>query len=198
MASGHGADRLSACRDLGYYPGLVFITPCPPSPGAGEHFQPTDRLGDNTMFSVHSKPNGLKSGRRIADQDIIRKVGAEHRLRSTRTWTRTNPVLAMLPSGEYTLTTRDNIASQTGECGEAREVLRLFQALLPDQTRVLGADHPDTRMTRNNIAAWTGECGDTHEALRLFEALLPDQTRVLGADHPDTRRTLSRFRNFQQ
>src|SRR6185437_9823703 len=130
MASGHGTNRVSARRDLGNYPDLVFITPCPPSPGAGEHFQPTDRLGDNTMFSIHSKPNGPKPGRRLADQDIIRKVGAEHRLRSTRTWTRTNPVLAMLPSGEYTLTTRDNIASQTGECGEAREVLRLFQALL--------------------------------------------------------------------
>src|SRR6185437_11045408 len=79
----HGTNRVSARRDLGNYPDLVFITPCPPSPGAGEHFQPTDRLGDNTMFSIHSKPNGPKPGRRLADQDIIRKVGAEHRLRYT-------------------------------------------------------------------------------------------------------------------
>jgi hypothetical protein len=72
MASGHGTDRLSACRDLGYYPGLVFITPCPPSPGAGEHFQPTDRLGDSTMFSIHSKPNGP---RQTADSQIRTSSG---------------------------------------------------------------------------------------------------------------------------
>jgi len=44
-----------------------------------------------------------------------------------------------------------NIAAWTGECGDAREALRLFQALLPDQTRVLGADHPGTLRTHNRI-----------------------------------------------
>jgi hypothetical protein len=39
-------------------PGLVLIAPCPPPSGTGEHFQPADWLGDSTMFSVHSKPNG--------------------------------------------------------------------------------------------------------------------------------------------
>ena len=56
----------------------------------------------------------------------------------------------------------------TGEVGDAREALRLFAELLPDQERVLGRDHPDTLMTRNNIAHWTGEVGDAREALRLF------------------------------
>jgi hypothetical protein len=36
-------------------------------------------------------------------------------------------------------------------CGDAREALRLFQALLPDRVRVLGADHPDTLTTNNWI-----------------------------------------------
>src|SRR5712675_182886 len=58
MASSHGTDRVSARRDLGNNPGLVLIAPCPPPSGTGEHFQPPDRLGDSTMFSVHSKPNG--------------------------------------------------------------------------------------------------------------------------------------------
>ena len=74
----------------------------------------------------------------------------------------------------------------TGQCGDAREALRLFQALLPDRERVLGPDHPETLRTRNNTAHWTGECGDAREALRLFQALLPDQERVLGPDHPET------------
>ena len=37
--------------------------------------------------------------------------------------------------------------------GDAREALRLFAELLPDQERVLGRDHPDTLRTRDNIAA---------------------------------------------
>ena len=90
------------------------------------------------------------------------------------------------PDHPDTLTTRHNIAFWTGEVGDAREALRLFTELLPDQERVLGRDHPDTLTTRNNIATWTGEVGDAREALRLSRALLPDQERVLGRDHPDT------------
>ncbi len=73
--------------------------------------------------------------------------------------------------------------------GDSRAALELFEGLLPDQLRVLGADHPDALTTRNNIAGWTGEVGDSRAALELFEGLLPDQVRVLGADHPDTLRT---------
>jgi hypothetical protein len=78
------------------------------------------------------------------------------------------------------------IAHWTGLCGAAGAARRLFKALLPDQERVLGADHPETLRTRSNIAGWTERCGAARAALRLFEALLPDQERVLGADHPDT------------
>ena len=58
MASSHGTDRVSARRDLGNNPGLILIAPCPPPSGTSEHFEPADWLGDSTMFSVHSKPNG--------------------------------------------------------------------------------------------------------------------------------------------
>src|SRR5664279_6036139 len=58
MASSYCTDRISARRDLSNNSRLVFITPCPPSPSTGEHFQPADRLDDSIMFSVHSKPNG--------------------------------------------------------------------------------------------------------------------------------------------
>src|SRR6185437_7594123 len=78
MASGHGTNRVSARRDLANYLDLVFITPCPPPSGAGEHFQPADRFRDSTMFSIHSKPNVPRADRRIADQDSNRKVGAEN------------------------------------------------------------------------------------------------------------------------
>ena len=90
------------------------------------------------------------------------------------------------PDHPATLTTRNNIAGWTGQCGDAAEALRLSAALLPDQERVQGPDHPATLTTRNNIAFWTGRCGDAAEALRLSAALLPDQERILGPDHPDT------------
>ena len=74
-----------------------------------------------------------------------------------------------------TLTTRGNIATWTGECGDAAGALRLYQELLPDRVRVLGPRHPDTLATRSHIALWTGQCGDAAGALRLFQELLPDR-----------------------
>jgi hypothetical protein len=72
MASSHGTDRISARRDLGNDPGLVLIAPCPPPSSTGEHFQPADWLGDSTMFSVHSKPNGQNQ---TADSQIRTSSG---------------------------------------------------------------------------------------------------------------------------
>jgi Tetratricopeptide repeat/NACHT domain len=97
--------------------------------------------------------------------------------------------IALGPENEYTLATRNNIASWTGRTGKRDEALRLFRELLPDQTRTLGSDHPSTLLTRNNIANWTAETGSWNEALRSFQGLLPDEVRVLGNDHPDTLRT---------
>jgi hypothetical protein len=74
------------------------------------------------------------------------------------------------------LTNRLAFAFRAHECGNAPMAFQLFQALLPDQTRVLGADHPDTLACRHKIAFCTPERGDIREALRLFEALLSDQT----------------------
>ena len=90
-----------------------------------------------------------------------------------------------------TLLARNNIASWTGEVGDARQALRLLTELLPDRVRVQGADHPATLATRNNIAYWTGRAGDAREALWLSAALLVDQMRVLGDDDPNTLRTRS-------
>jgi hypothetical protein len=90
------------------------------------------------------------------------------------------------PDHPETLTTRNNIAQWTGQCGDAAGALRLLTALLPDRERVQGPDHPESLTIRNNIAQWTGEYGNAAGALRLFTALLPDEERVLGPDHPAT------------
>ena len=54
------------------------------------------------------------------------------------------------PNDPSILTTRNNIAFQTGNTGNAQRALELFVAVLPDQERVLGKDHPDTK----NTVAW--------------------------------------------
>jgi tetratricopeptide (TPR) repeat protein len=67
----------------------------------------------------------------------------------------------------------------------ARSIL-VAEALVADQERVLGADHPETLRTRNNLGIAYRAAGKMTEAITLFEQNLADQERVLGADHPDT------------
>ena len=38
-----------------------------------------NRLSDSIIYCVHSKPNGFETAR-LADQNVFRKVAAEHRL----------------------------------------------------------------------------------------------------------------------
>ncbi|MEU6728455.1 tetratricopeptide repeat protein [Nonomuraea wenchangensis] len=52
--------------------------------------------------------------------------------------------------------------------------------------RVLGPEHPDTRITRRALAQSTGQAGDMAGAREPLTALLPTIERVLGADHPST------------
>ncbi|HMR03139.1 MAG TPA: tetratricopeptide repeat protein [Candidatus Competibacter phosphatis] len=106
-------------------------------------------------------------------------------LRRWQSWAeRLRPVYG--PDHPHTLTTRANIATWTGETGDAATALRLLQELLPVRQRVLGTDHPDTLRTRHGIASWIGATGEIATALRLLQELLPVRQRVLGFDHPDT------------
>ena len=66
---------------------------------------------------------------------------------------------------EFTLKARGQNAYLTGETGDARMALELFQALLPTQLRVLAPDHPDTLRTGVNIATFTAQSGDIGTAL---------------------------------
>ena len=70
--------------------------------------------------------------------------------------------------------------------GRVAEVADELEALLADQVRVLGPDHPDALATRGSVAYCLGESGRAAEATDQLEVLLADQIRVLGLDHPDT------------
>jgi hypothetical protein len=61
-----------------------------------------------------------------------------------------------------TLADRGNLASWTGEAGDAAGARDQFAALLPIRERVSGSEHPDTRATRNNLAYWAEKAGEGH------------------------------------
>ena len=64
--------------------------------------------------------------------------------------------------------------------------IELYEQVLAERERVLGADHPDTLTVRNNLAGAYKSVGRFGEAIELFERVLADRVRVLGPDHPDT------------
>jgi hypothetical protein len=79
----HAGNRVAATLDLGDDPRLVLVAPAPPASRTGENLQPACRLSDSIIHCVHSKPNGQSTSRRLADQDVNRKVIPEQRLLST-------------------------------------------------------------------------------------------------------------------
>ena len=83
-----------------------------------------------------------------------------------------------------TLIHRGELASWTGEAGDAAGARDQFAALLPIAERVLGPEDPDTLITRSELARWTGKAGDAAGARDQCAALLPVQERVLGVEHP--------------
>ncbi|GAA4923312.1 FxSxx-COOH system tetratricopeptide repeat protein [Nonomuraea thailandensis] len=85
-----------------------------------------------------------------------------------------------------TLTARYDLATWTGEAGDAAAARDQLTALLPTVERVQGAEHPNTLNTRHEIARWTGEVGDAAAARDQLAALLPTVERVQGAEHSDT------------
>ena len=56
-----------------------------------------------------------------------------------------------------TLAARGNLASWTGQAGDAAAARDQFAALLPVLERVSGAEHPETLAARANLASWTGQ-----------------------------------------
>ena len=152
----------------------------------------TDRAEDALLRSREHPTNhaDIKAGQVRLAVEFESGVSGRRRL-VTRLTQELNALLiaADIRDDQAVIKSRTELAWLHHQLGESDDALNLAQAVLPDQVRVLGADHPDTLVTRNNIASGTGRVGDSRAALELFEGLLPDHVRVLGADHPDTLRT---------
>ncbi|MBF6166919.1 tetratricopeptide repeat protein [Streptomyces gardneri] len=66
-------------------------------------------------------------------------------------------------------TTRTILAYTYGSAGRVDEAITLYEQVLTDQVRVLGADHPDTLNTRHNLAGADESAGRVDEAVTLCE-----------------------------
>ncbi|MBC9007004.1 tetratricopeptide repeat protein, partial [Micromonospora aurantiaca (nom. illeg.)] len=81
---------------------------------------------------------------------------------------------------------RHSLAVVMQEQGRYGEAETEYREVLAAQTRLLGADHPDTLIIRHSLAVVMQEQGRYGEAETEYREVLAAQTRLLGADHPDT------------
>ena len=107
-----------------------------------------------------------------------------------------NHLIGLVPSGDGLRV----VATTTNEYGwknqswdqikigvfSREDSIELYEQVLAERERVLGADHPDTLTVRNNLAGAYYSVGRFGEAIELYEQVLAEYERVLGADHPDT------------
>ncbi|MFI6288018.1 protein kinase [Streptomyces sp. NPDC051018] len=96
---------------------------------------------------------------------------------------RTKPSTQPGAPAEDTPGNRDN---QPGKATDPAAAVIEYAALLSEQIRALGPDHPHTLTNRHSLAHWQGEAGDPAAAAIGFAELLPHQIRVLGPHHPHT------------
>jgi tetratricopeptide (TPR) repeat protein len=62
----------------------------------------------------------------------------------------------------------------------------IYRDAIAIQTRVLGADHPETLMTQVALGYAMSAQGRFADAEALYRTVIEIQTRVLGPDHPNT------------
>ncbi|MEU2577486.1 tetratricopeptide repeat protein [Streptomyces anulatus] len=89
--------------------------------------------------------------------------------------------------------TLDDLADALNNAGAASEELLLRRHVLDAETRLLGADHPDTLASRDNLATTLNDLGEHQQAADLHRQTLTDSERILGPDHP---RSLSSRNNL--
>ena len=93
---------------------------------------------------------------------------------------------ALGPDHPHTLATRGNLAGAHQGAGSVSKAIDMYEALLPDFTRVLGPDHFHTLTIRSNLAKTYQGAGSVSKAIDMYETLLDDCISVLGPDHPHT------------
>ena len=88
-----------------------------------------------------------------------------------------------------------NVAESCSMLGKYQDGEELYRQTLELQTRVLGAEHPDTLRSMNGLANTLVRQGKYGEAEALYRQTFELRTRVLGAEHPDTLSSMNNLAN---
>jgi tetratricopeptide (TPR) repeat protein len=86
----------------------------------------------------------------------------------------------------YLLDMLDKAATYRQGQGQLDRAIPLFEQVLSDRLRIVGADDPDSLGSRDHLAVAYRYAGRLAEAIELHEQVVADSPRVLGADHPNT------------
>ncbi|MFD7589342.1 tetratricopeptide repeat protein, partial [Kitasatospora sp. NPDC059811] len=155
-------------------------------------------LGDTVtvhrlLQGVLRRSDGARPLRRRAEQQLAEAAA--------RLWPTAGPRLrrALLPhirelaaGGPSEQPTPQTVALYRLAAGELTDraqrvfAIPLVTAMADGQTRLLGADHPDTLATRGRLAELHARAGDPARAVALCRAVVADRTRLQGHDHPAT------------
>ena len=65
------------------------------------------------------------------------------------------------------LATRHSLAGACEAAGRVADAIAIYERLLDDKERILGAEHPDTLTTRHNLAGAYQAAGRVADAERL-------------------------------
>jgi hypothetical protein len=130
--------------------------------------------------------------RSVAAVTIARAQAAVHQYRAALASLDQAGFPAGLASNRQdTLSARDWQATWLREIGRLDSAIDLFEALLADRQRVLGADHPDTLGSRNNLAGayrGGGGPGQGDPAVRADAGRLRRSPRADASDDPQSAR----------
>lgn len=96
-----------------------------------------------------------------------------------------DPVLPSLPNADdLSETLRHNLAYALNNNGGFSEAEHLLRGVLADETRRLGADHPQALYTKKALGQNLHRQGRLEEAVKLYEEVYAKRVTVYGAGHP--------------
>jgi hypothetical protein len=80
-----------------------------------------------------------------------------------------------------TLSTRHSLANYLAANGDPGSAIGVLQALIPDLTRGLGANHPEVLDARWDPARYCGQNAERSQAVQQFREVFADRERAYGA-----------------
>jgi len=123
------------------------------------------------------------------------RVGARSRATDVAATARDYAMDALPRDDPTRLNADEHLAVAYHEAGQSVKAIAIYEPLLADRQRSIGAEHGNTLRTRNNLANAYRAAGRVDDAIALRESLVADSERILGPEHPGTLSTRNNLAN---